>query len=162
MFVAGDRQACNSASQCFPNFYGAGDFTAIIFRGDASVDATGTVPSPQWQHLTNTANLGIAGGGTATASAPHADARDMEFRADGSILEGDDGGITIRTNPSDNTGDWFGLCGDLQVFETHNVAFDPLFRVVVFGNQDTGTVAGTIGMPDSYTEAKVLSAFSNR
>ena len=72
----------------------------------------------------------ITGGGTANDSAPHADSRDMELRADGAILEGNDGGITIRTSPSNNTGDWFNLCGNLQVFEAHSLAYEPIAQTV--------------------------------
>jgi hypothetical protein len=52
-------------------------------------------------HLTDVQNKGISGGGTASlSSSPHADSRDMAIRADGSLLEGDDGGITVRTFPN--------------------------------------------------------------
>jgi hypothetical protein len=66
----------------------------------------------------------IPNGGTLSDSGPHADSRDMELRADGRLLEVNDGGIMLRTSPSDNTGNWFGLCGNMQVFETHNVAYE--------------------------------------
>lgn len=95
--------------------------------------------------------LAIPGGGTASNSGPHADSRDMEIRADGSILEGDDGGIVIRTNPESNSGDWFGLCGNMQAFETHNVAYEPILGTVLFGNQDTGTIYGQVGNNGTYT-----------
>jgi hypothetical protein len=74
----------------------------------------------------------------------------MEIRADGSLLEADDGGIAVRTSPQDNTGDWFGVCGNMQVFETHNVAYEPHLGIVLFGNQDTGTIAGTLGVANSF------------
>jgi hypothetical protein len=92
----------------------------------------------------------IPGGGTSKGSGPHADCRDMELRADGAILESDDGGIAIRTNPNDNTGDWFGLCGNMQVFETHNVAYEPVRCTVLFGNQDTGTIYRQLGISGTF------------
>lgn len=148
VYVAGDRQNLVT----FPNYIGATDFTGRLFRGDSNAISDGEIPSPQWEHLTNNDNVGqTPGGGTGTNSGPHADGRDMEFRVDGSLLEGDDGGITIRTNPSSNSGDWFGLCGNMQAFETHNVAYEPILRTVLFGNQDTGSIAGTLGSAGPYT-----------
>jgi hypothetical protein len=114
-----------------PNHLGATNFNGLLFRGDAEIQGTGGTPSPQWEHLTHSNIVqDIPEGGTVSNSAPHADSRDMVLRADGAILEGDDGGITIRTSPSDNTGDWFGLCGNMQVFEAHNLAYEPVFKTV--------------------------------
>ena len=145
IYVGGDRQ-----DSPFPNFIGARDFSGRLFRGDATIAGTGGVPSPQWFHLTHSNSTdGIPLGGTAQSSAPHADSRDMEWRADGLILEGDDGGIAVRSSPGDNTGDWFGVCGNMQVFEAHHVAYDPVLKAVVFGNQDTGTIRQVIGDPTS-------------
>jgi hypothetical protein len=42
-------------------------------------------------------------------------------------------------------GNWFDLCGNMQVFETHSVAYEPLLSAVLFGNQDTGTITRTLG-----------------
>lgn len=145
IYVGGDRQ-----DGPFPNYVGANDFSGRLFRGDATITGTGGVPSPQWFHLTHSDNIaGIPLGGTASSSSPHAGSRDMEWRADGVILEADDGGIVIRSSPSDNTGDWFGLCGNMQVFEAHHVAYDPVLNAVVFGNQDTGTIRQVLGDPSS-------------
>lgn len=146
IYVAGDRQ-----DGPFPNAIGAQDYTGRLFRGDATKEATGLPWSPQWVHMTNSNQVTESpGGGTLSSSGPHADGRDMEIRADGSILESDDGGITIRTSPSDNTGDWFSVCGDMQAFESHNVAYDPVLNRVLFGNQDTGTIAGELGTPYTF------------
>lgn len=155
VYVGGDRQPDNreqnGMGSQFPNNLGAVRYSGILFRGNASVTATGMVNSPQWEHMTDSNSIAaFPGGGTASSSAPHADCRDMEIRADGRILEGDDGGITLRTNPTDNTGDWFGLCGNMQVFETHSMAYEPFFGTVLFGNQDTGTIAGRLGDSDTF------------
>jgi hypothetical protein len=69
-----------------------------------------------WEHMTDMQDEGISGGGM------HADSRDMEIHADGSLLESDDGDITVQTSPEDNTADWFSVCGNMQVFEMHNIA----------------------------------------
>jgi hypothetical protein len=152
IYVGGEAQSQKTAGLPWPNFIGATDFTGILFRGDASINPTNTIPSPQWEHMTNSdAVTAIPGGGTASNSGPHADSRDMEIRADGSILEGNDGGIVVRTDPETNQGDWFGVSGNMQVFETHNVAYEPLFGSVIFGNQDVATIAGTLGSRDTFT-----------
>lgn len=136
VYAGGDRQTAGFQDRFgFPNGIGATDFSGRLFRGDAS-QPTGT----QWVHLTHSRTLGAAGGGTASSSAPHADSRDMAFDAAGNLIEGDDGGIWKRTSARTNTGDWFSLNGSgLQITEAHNVAYDPNSRVVMSGNQDTGT-----------------------
>ena len=154
VYVGGDRQNDNQMISQWPNYLGATDYTGILFRGDARVAAAnnGTIPSPQWEHMTNSDNVtAIPEGGTASNSGPHADSRDMKIRADGSLLEGNDGGIVIRTKPGSNKGDWFGLCGNMQVFEAHSIAYEPLFKMVLFGNQDTGTIAGALGSSGTFS-----------
>jgi len=159
IYVGGDRQGL-CLGTCVPNFIGATDYTGRLFRGNASVNATGAVPSPQWDHLTNSDSVAqIPGGGTALNSGPHADSRDMEFRADGYLLEGDDGGITVRSSPETNMGDWFGVCGNIQVFETQGIAYAPFLRTVLFSNQDTGSISGRLGIPGTYTS--LLTADGN-
>ena len=78
-------------------------------------------------------------GGTASGSAPHADSREMTFDANGNLIEVDDGGIYRRTSPRDNTGDWFSINGNLQVFEFHNVIYDTNSDILFGGAQDNGT-----------------------
>lgn len=135
VYVGGDRQ-----DSPFLNFIGANDFSGRLFRGDTTVAPTGGVPSPQWEHLTHRDDVAaIPGGGTANSSAPHADSREMTFDAAGNLIEVDDGGIYRRTNPRDNTGDWYSLIGDIQTTEMHDVAYDALSNVIISGNQDTGT-----------------------
>jgi len=132
VYVGGDRQKTNGGGfPSTPNHLGADNYNGLLFRGDAGIQGTGGTPSPQWEHLTHSNSVqDIPEGGTVSNSAPHADSRDMVLRADGAILEGDDGGITIRTRPSNNTGDWFGLCGNMQVFEAHNLAYEPVLKTV--------------------------------
>ena len=127
VYVGGDRQA-------FPNIIGANDFSGRLFRGDASA-----APGSQWVHLTHSNALGPAGGGTASSSAPHADSRELVFDAAGELIETDDGGIYRRTNPQDNTGDWFSINGNIQTTEFHDAAYDANSDIVIGGAQDTGT-----------------------
>ena len=136
VYMGGDRQDPFPG----PDFIGATNYTGRLFRGDATVAATGGVPSPQWEHLTHSDNVtGIPGGGTLNDSAPHADSREMVFDAAGNLIESDDGGVYRPTNPTSNTGDWFSLNGNLQVTEQHDVAYDSLSNIIISGNQDTGT-----------------------
>ena len=135
VYVGGDRQ-----NFPFPNFIGANDFTGRLFRGDTTVAPTGTVPPPQWEHLTHSnAVTAIPGGGTVGGSAPHADSREMVFDANGDLIQVDDGGIYRRTSPEDNTGDWFSLNSDIQVTEFHDIAYDTVSNIIIGGAQDTGT-----------------------
>ncbi|APZ90449.1 sodium/calcium exchanger 1 [Fuerstiella marisgermanici] len=135
VYVGGDRQPRqNEDTGSFPNSIGAQDFTGRLFRGDASLAA-----GSQWVHLTHRDDMGAAGGGTASSSAPHADSREMTFDANGDLLEVDDGGIYRRTDPRSNQGDWFAMTGDLQVTEVHDVAYDSVSNTLMTGNQDTGT-----------------------
>jgi hypothetical protein len=135
VYAGGDRQPLDQ----FPNSIGARDFTGRLFRGDATRAA-----GDQWVHLTHTQDAGgLLGGGTARNSAPHADSREMVFDANGDIIEVDDGGVYRRTSPTDNTGDWFSLNGDLQVTEIHDVAYDRVSNILISGNQDTGTTYQT-------------------
>jgi hypothetical protein len=48
VYIAGDRE-----DSPFPNFIGARNFSGRLFRGNTTVPSTGTVPSPQWEHLTH-------------------------------------------------------------------------------------------------------------
>jgi hypothetical protein len=125
----------------FPNSVGATSFHAHMFRGDTT-RARGITSnvSNQWDHLTHQAGAGgMPNGGTANTSSPHADSREMTFDANGNLIEVGDGGITRRTNPSNNTGDWFSINGNLQVTEIHSVAYDSNFDIIIAGTQDTGT-----------------------
>jgi len=115
-----------------PNSIGATGWVGRLFRGDAGIAPTGGVPSPQWTPLTHS--------GTLNSSAPHADSRDMDFDAQGSIVEADDGGIYRRVLPTSSLGFWTAVfTGGLQIGEFHDVAYDRNFNVVVGGTQDTGT-----------------------
>jgi hypothetical protein len=128
-----------------PNSVGAIDFHAHLFRGDVTraQGLTGTV-SNQWDHLTHTAGAGgMANGGTASNSAPHADSRAMAFDANGNLIEVSDGGVNRRTSPADNTGDWFSINGDIQVAELHSVAYDSNLDIILGGTQDTGAIQQT-------------------
>lgn len=130
VFVGGDRQPApfEFGGGNFPNSIGANDFSGRLFRGDASL-ASGS----QFVALTH-----LIGVSTISNSAPHADSRDMEFDANGNILEVDDGGIYRRTNPS-GLGDWFSVNGSIQCNEAHDGAYDTLSDILISGNQDTGT-----------------------
>jgi hypothetical protein len=63
----------------------------------------------------------------------------MTFDANGNLIEVNDGGVVRRTNPGNNTGNWFAINGDIQVTEMHSVAYDTNFNIIIGGTQDTGT-----------------------
>ncbi|MBO0857231.1 MAG: RTX toxin [Chloracidobacterium sp.] len=134
VYVGGDTQ-----EGPFPNFIGANDFTGRLFRGDTRVAPTGVVPSPQWKHLTDSNSITqIPGGGTANNTSPHADSRHMKFDTKGDLIEVDDGGIFLRTNPQNNTGDWFSINSNIQTTEFHDIAYDSISKIIIGGAQDTG------------------------
>ena len=101
-----------------------GPFTGLGYRGNAAAAA-----GAQWSILVD------AG---ASNTAPHADTRDMAFRADGSLLESDDGGMYRHTNPS-GTGSWVAAAGNIQAIEAHDVAYSSVNNTLVIGTQDNGT-----------------------
>jgi len=123
VYIGGDIQV--RLNGFFPNAIGANDFTGNLMRGDASKSS-----GKQWVHLTHSNALGPAGGGTANRSAPHGDSRDMDFAANGVLIEGDDGGVYKRTKPQEK---------NLQIAEFHSACWDAVSNVVVAGAQDTGT-----------------------
>jgi photosystem II stability/assembly factor-like uncharacterized protein len=153
VYVGGDRQPLlnelSGGPFSFPNSIGAANFTGRLFRGDATKPA-----GSQWAHLTNSSALGAPGGGTASNSSPHADSREMTFNSRGELIETDDGGIYKRTNPRDNTGDWYSLNGDLQTTEIHDVSYDTLANIVFGGTQDTGLPIQNL--PSDVTWASLL------
>jgi hypothetical protein len=130
VYVGGDRQEIQNLG--IPNSIGATDFTGRLFRGNRSVAPVGNGQvSPQWTTLTHI--------GTISNSAPHADSRDLAFNSLGQLVEGDDGGIYRRTNPTTSNGDWISMIGDLQITEYHSVDYDALTNTAIGGAQDTGT-----------------------
>jgi hypothetical protein len=126
VYVGGDRQPASGTSPSFPNSIGANTYSGRLFRGDASQS-----PGFQWAPLTHS--------GTASNSSPHADSRDMQFDFQGNLLESDDGGIYRRTNPTNSSGDWVSINGNLRVTEQHDMAFDTTSNITLSGNQDNGT-----------------------
>jgi hypothetical protein len=116
VFIAGDRQ-----DSPFPNTNGCTSFSASVFR------YTGTV----WENV-------VCNGALATS--PHPDSRDMQFDANGNLLQANDGGIYRLVNP--NTAgirQWVPVVGNIRPTELHSVAFDPLSKVTFGGSQDNGT-----------------------
>ncbi|NEQ82574.1 MAG: RTX toxin [Moorea sp. SIO2I5] len=162
VYVGGDRQDVifDDMGNPIPNAIGATDFTGRLFRGDTDENPTDpgnpeNINSPQWQPLTHSQG-DFSGGGTVNNSSPHADSREMTFDANGDIIEVDDGGIYRRTNPQDNTGDWFSLNSNLQVTEIHDIAYDTVSNIIISGNQDTGTTQQN--NPDSVVWDSVSTA----
>ncbi|HET9031982.1 MAG TPA: hypothetical protein VFN25_03655 [Dokdonella sp.] len=100
-------------------------FTANIVRGDFS--------APAGSQFVIAMDAGAGG------TSPHADSRDMEFDANGELLESDDGGIYRRTLPASGSGIWSSMIGNLNVTEVHDLAYDEISSVIMIGTQDNGT-----------------------
>ena len=82
VFIAGDRQD----GPPFPNSNGCTNFTANVFRGDASL-----LPANPWECV-------VCSG--AQASSPHADSRALVFDTSGDLMLGCDGGIYRLLSPN--------------------------------------------------------------
>ena len=123
VYVGGKSQPRPAAD--WPNSIGANNYTGRLFRIDASL-AAGSQAAP------------ITHNGTASNSSPHADSRDMDFNANGDLIEGDDGGVFIQSSPQDATGDWLSLNGNLNISEAHSADWDRLSGILKIGMQDNG------------------------
>jgi hypothetical protein len=121
VYIGGDRQP----GPPFPNSIGANNYSGRLFRVDASLAA-----GSQANAITHI--------GTAGNSAPHADSRDMDFDPNGDLIESDDGGVYKQTSPSDATGNWFSVNGNLNVTETHSADWDANSKIIISGAQDNG------------------------
>ena len=137
VFIAGDRQdGLGPNHNLFPNTNGCNNFSANVFRW------TGTA----WE-------LAVCNGANGTS--PHADSRDMEFDANGNLLQANDGGIFRLANPNTSaTRQWSPVVGNIRPNELHSVAFDPLSKVAFGGAQDTGTPIQTAS--GSFTWGELL------
>jgi hypothetical protein len=120
------NEGTNPLAIPFPNSIGANDYSGRLFRIDASL-AAGSQASP------------ITNNGTASSSSPHGDSRDMDFDANGDLLESDDGGVYRQTSPINATGDWFSLNGNSNVTEIHSIDWDKNSNIIIAGAQDNGT-----------------------
>jgi Abnormal spindle-like microcephaly-assoc'd, ASPM-SPD-2-Hydin len=108
------------------NLVYSGGIGSNLYRVDASQPS-----GSQAQTLTDS--------GTASGSEPHADQRAMAIDANGNLLATCDGGIFRRTSPTNNTGDWFSVVGNLQVTEFFGVAYDSVSKILFGASQDNGT-----------------------
>ncbi len=124
VYISGDRQDFP-----FPNANGCQTYGGAIFRGNASATR-----AQQWHNLTCD---------DAQGTVPHADSRALAIGADGSLLEGDDGGLYKLTGPAGSSPKWTALVGDLRPTEFHSIAYDPFSRVIFGGAQDNGTAVQT-------------------
>ena len=129
VYVGGDRQPWGNEPTTspfiWPNSLNASDFTGRLFRIDASL--------PSGSQFTSITHVG-----TANNSAPHADSRDMDWDANGDMIEGDDGGVYKQTAPEDATGDWFSLNGNINIAEIHSIHWDANANIILAGLQDNG------------------------
>jgi len=60
-------------------------------------------------------------------------------------LEGDDGGIFKRTNPTSSNGKWLCISGNVRNAECHSGDYDFQTGLAICGAQDQGTLIGAAG-----------------
>jgi len=127
---------------------GAHRFTGNLFRGDRSQRRKRTFPpftaqqaeseSPQWTPIVNAfASTPV---GSSPGTAPHNDSRVLAFDAAGNLIEGDDGGIYKRSNPTLRTGTWSSIIGNLSMGQFVSIAQDVENNVIFGGTQGTGAL----------------------
>jgi len=110
--------------------------SSFVYIGGVADPMRGSTSIPpgngqQWESLVTT---------TPHGTWPHVDARNMSIDANLDLIETSDGGVFRRVRPSQNTGDWLSLAGNLQTAELYSLAYDPVSRVILAGTQDNGTV----------------------
>ncbi|MFC4297460.1 autotransporter domain-containing protein [Castellaniella hirudinis] len=126
VYISGDTQGpFELIGDGTGNSVGAHVYNGRLLRGTMDDDGN-TV----WEAITNAY--------TANGSAPHADSRFMVIDAHGNLLETDDGGIYLRTDPKTSQGIWLSLNGNLQTGEVHAGAWNALSHTVVTAMQDNG------------------------
>jgi fibronectin type 3 domain-containing protein len=104
--------------------YVGGDRDPHMFRGDLGLDVWFVIQAPG-----------------ANNTSPHPDSRDMEFDANGNIVQADDGGVYRLVSPnSDADRRWVPLNTTLRVTETIHVAYDRLNDVFFAGTWDNGNI----------------------
>jgi hypothetical protein len=98
---------------------------ASVMRGDASQS-----PKNVWTKLYCDA---------ANNTSPHADSRAITFDQSGNLLYGSDGGVARLDNTNNPSArQWRFISTGLSDVEFHNVAYDPLSKVIIGGAQDNG------------------------
>lgn len=88
--------------------------------------------------------------GTSNGSSAHADGRNLAFTQTGNLILVGDGGVNIRTNPTNNSGVWSSLNTEtLSLREAYAVAYDAIGKRLVVAAQDNGIARqsspGTVG-----------------
>jgi len=128
VYLAGDHDS-GFAEDLLTKPPGQGQ-AANIVRGSAAPGATlGQIPTQQWTFITGT--------WTTSTTTPHGDVRDMAFNGKNELILSSDGGVFLHPNPR-GIGDWVNLNGDMNGLEMHDVAFDPLAKILIGSTQDNG------------------------
>jgi hypothetical protein len=77
---------------------------------------------------------------SAGAVGPHVDHHALVFNVACQLLDGNDGGLYLLSNPSTNPPVWYSLNGNLQITQFTGIALDPTSATVAYGgSQDNGT-----------------------
>jgi hypothetical protein len=126
VYLAGDHDSGFAEDLTKPSGQGQ---AANIVRGDATNTSLGQIPTQQWTFITGTF--------TTSSTTPHGDVRDMAFNGKNELILSSDGGVFLHPNPRGKD-DWVNLNGDMNGLEMHDVAFDPLAKILTGSNQDNG------------------------
>jgi hypothetical protein len=126
VYLAGDHDSGFAEDLTKPSGQGQ---AANIVRGDATNTNLGQIPTQQWTFIT--------GRFTPSTTTPHGDVRDMAFNGKNELILSSDGGVFLHPNPR-GIADWVNLNGDMNGLEMHDVAFDPLAKILTGSNQDNG------------------------
>jgi len=126
IYLAGDHDS--SYAELVTQPPGRGQ-AANIARCNAADTMFGQIPTHAWTFITGT--------GTPSTTTPHGDTRGIAFNAKNEMLLSSDGGIFLHPNPR-GFADWVNLNGDMSGLEVHDLAFDPLAKIITASTQDNG------------------------
>ncbi|MEX2187724.1 MAG: hypothetical protein WD875_13050, partial [Pirellulales bacterium] len=158
LFIGGDRQPSSDTSGNVAPY-------GRLFAGLVAPPVVpGQPANVTWDHIVgNRTQADRNGNGVPeTATAPHADSRELAIGPDGSILEVDDGGIVrfqpvatiaadLRTNR--NLGEWSSIAGNMGTAEFYGIAYDSFQDRIFGGTQDNGSPLQDANMSDTFREA---------
>jgi hypothetical protein len=150
--------------------YVGGDTLANVSNGPDlgyndyyGVHAFGTYGASQTWTFYQASNTNGTTGST-QGTAPHSDSRDMQFDAQGNILESDDGGLYRLEGPRGpqsspaTQSQWVAVIGNADATqgiantEVYSAAYDPYNNVVFGGAQDTGSFRQSAPGSGQFTE----------
>ena len=141
----GEYHSSLAADPIDPNvLYIAGDRTTV-YRGNRSVPAGNNdfLPSPQYTRLGAQSFGDGVEVDVSNKSGPYSDSRVMAVAPDGTLWEGDDGGVYRRPTPRTDGVSWTSAIGNLSVAQFVSLNYDKRSGSLFGGTQDTGSISQT-------------------